>query len=142
MDELEEFLATNPKRQIEADAALHAGDPEPRLALWSHADPVTRFGAAVPVESGWSRLEPTFRWLASTFSQSETFDVEVVAAGVSGDLAYIVGLEHSEYSLRGGPVRPATLRVTQIYRREDGVWRIVHRHGDAPPADQRPGHRS
>jgi ketosteroid isomerase-like protein len=22
------------------------------------------------------------------------------------------------------------LRVTQIYRREDGDWRIVHRHGD------------
>ena len=26
-----------------------------------------------------------------------------------------------------------TLRVTHIYRREDGCWRIVHRHGDRPP---------
>jgi ketosteroid isomerase-like protein len=26
-----------------------------------------------------------------------------------------------------------TLRVTHVYRREDGQWRIVHRHGDRPP---------
>jgi len=142
MTELEEFLATNPKRQIEADAALHDGDAEPRMALWSHADPVTLFGAMVPVVSGWPEVERTFRWLTTRFSQSTRFDVEVVAAGVSGDLAYIVGLEHSEFSFDGGPVQPATLRVTHIYRREDGEWRIVHRHGDRPPVDQRPGQRS
>jgi ketosteroid isomerase-like protein len=138
MDEVEEFLATGLKGQIDADLAIHDGDPEPRMAMWSHADPVTLFGAAVPVASGWAELEPTFRWLATRFSRSKTFDVELVAAGVSGDLAYTVGLEHSEFSLDGGPVRPATLRVTHIFRREDGEWRIVHRHGDRPPADERP----
>ena len=43
-----------------------------------------------------------------------------LAAGVSGALAYTVGLEHSEYSYGDGPVQPATLRVTHIYRRENG----------------------
>jgi ketosteroid isomerase-like protein len=28
------------------------------------------------------------------------------------------------------------LRVTQIYRREDGEWKLVHRHGDELAADQ------
>jgi len=138
MGELEEFLATGLKQQIDADFAIHDGDPEPRMALWSHTDPVTVFGAAVPLVSGWPELEETFRWLATRFSRSKAFDVELVAAGVSGDLAYTVGFEHSEYSFEGGPVRPATLRVTHIYRREDGEWRIVHRHGDHPPVDERP----
>jgi ketosteroid isomerase-like protein len=138
MDEIEDFLATGLKRQIDADFALHSGDPEPRSAVWSHADPVTLFGAAVPVASGWPELEETFRWLTTRFSQAKGFDVELVAAGVSGDLAYTVGFEHSELSLDGGPVQPSTLRATHIYRRENGVWRIVHRHGDRPPADQRP----
>jgi ketosteroid isomerase-like protein len=137
MDEVQEFLATGLKRQIDVDFALHDGDPEPRMALWSHTDPVTVLGAAVPKVSGWPELEKTFRWLATRFSQSKAFDVELVAAGVSGDLAYTVGFEHSEFSLDGGPVRPATLRATHIYRREDGVWRIVHRHGDRPPVDER-----
>jgi hypothetical protein len=30
-----------------------------------------------------------------------------------------------------------TLRVTHVLRRVDGRWRLVHRHGDLPPADQR-----
>ena len=135
--ELEEFLATGLKRQIDADFALHDGDPDPRLALWSTQDPISLFGAAVPVETGRAAVEDVAYWLAEHFSNSQKFDVELVAAGVSGDLAYTVGLEHSEYSYDGGPVQPATLRVTHIYRRENGEWRIVHRHGDHVPADRR-----
>jgi ketosteroid isomerase-like protein len=62
----------------------------------------------------------------------------VIAAGVSGDLAYIVGYEHSVVSRDGGPVQPYTLRTTHVYRREEGDWRIVHRHGDFPPTDESP----
>jgi ketosteroid isomerase-like protein len=138
MDEVQEFLATGHKRQIDVDFALLDGNPEPRMGLWSHTDPVTLFGAAVPMVSGWPALEQTFRWLATRFSQGKAFDVELVAAGVSGDLAYTVGFEHPEHSVDGGPVQPSTLRVTHIYRREDGEWRIVHRHGDHPPIDERP----
>jgi SnoaL-like domain len=29
-------------------------------------------------------------------------------------------------------LEPYTLRVTHVYRREDGEWKIVHRHADAP----------
>jgi ketosteroid isomerase-like protein len=36
----------------------------------------------------------------------------------------------------GGPVEPITLRVTHVYRREDGEWKIVHRHADVPPTGQ------
>lgn len=35
-----------------------------------------------------------------------------------------------------GDVPPYTLRVTQIYRREDGDWKVVHRHGDHLPFNQ------
>jgi ketosteroid isomerase-like protein len=61
---------------------------------------------------------------------------ELVAAGVSGDLAYTVGYERSTGSVNGRPVRTLMLRATQIYRREDGEWKIVHRHADYPPADE------
>lgn len=45
MSELDEFLKTVVPRQIQADNALLNGDPQPRVELWSHHDPVTILGA-------------------------------------------------------------------------------------------------
>jgi ketosteroid isomerase-like protein len=51
----------------------------------------------------------------------------------------MVGHEHTSVSMDGAPVEPYTLRVTHVYRREDGEWTIVHRHADAPSTGQIPG---
>lgn len=130
MSELDDFLNDFLPRQIEADEALHNGDPEPRLALWSRNDPVTVLGALGVARRGWDEVSETFRWIASRFSNSTSFRFELEAAHVDGDMAYTVGYEHSRFSIDGGPEQPGRLRVTHIYRREDGEWRIVHRHGD------------
>jgi ketosteroid isomerase-like protein len=138
MSELQEFLDTVVPRQEAADDALHDGDPDPRMQLWSHQDPVTVLGAFGVAASGWKEVSETFRWVASQFSGGEEFQLEVIAAGVSGDLAYTVGYEHSVVSRGGGPAKPNHLRVTHVYRRENGEWKIVHRHGDGLEADQPP----
>jgi hypothetical protein len=44
MSGLDDFLATTLVRQVEAEEALHNGDPGPRLAMWSTQDPVTVLG--------------------------------------------------------------------------------------------------
>jgi ketosteroid isomerase-like protein len=131
--ETEDFLGEMLPKQVAADRALHNSDPEPRLALWSRNDPVTAFGAAMSA-SGWPELTVMFGKVASWLSDSQEHELEVVAAGASGDLAYTVGYEHNRVNVEGQP-RTYTLRVTHVYRREDGMWKIVHRHGDLPPAD-------
>ena len=138
MIELDEFLSTMLPRQVAAEKAIHNGELAPRLEIWSTRDPVTLFGAWGPCKSGWEDVSRTFRWVASRFSDNEAYEFELVAAGVSGDLAYTVGYEHSSSSIDGGPAEPKTLRVTHIYRREDDEWKIVHRHGDQLPVDQSP----
>ena len=135
--ETEKFLAEMIPAQTAADAALHLGDSQPRTQLWSHDDPVTLFGAKL-ASVGWDEIEPTFAQVASWFTGSDTkWEFEVIAAGASGDLAYTVGYEHSEIVVDGDP-RKYTLRVTHVYRREDGEWRIVHRHADFPPGSDVP----
>ena len=37
----------------------------------------------------------------------------------------------------GGPLVEMTLRVTHIYAYGRGRWRLLHRHADFPPADER-----
>ena len=134
--DVDDFLAELLPRQVEAETALRNGDVEPRLALWSRADPVTVFGARAS-GTGWDDVSALFQTVASWFSDSTEFDFEVVAAGASGDLAYTVGYEHNRAKFEGQP-RTYSLRVTHIYRREDGQWRVVHRHADIPPADDHP----
>jgi ketosteroid isomerase-like protein len=134
--EVDDFLAEVLPRQVAAETALRNGVVEPRIALWSQTEPVTVFGARVS-GTGWDDVSALFRTVASWFSDSTDFNFEVVAAGVSGDLAYTVGYEHNHVKVEGQP-RTYSLRVTHVYRREDGQWRIVHRHGDNPPAGDHP----
>jgi ketosteroid isomerase-like protein len=132
VSEAEEFLAAMLPRQLAAEHALCRGDARPRSGTWTHRDPVTLFGALVPLRRGWDEVSATFDWLAGRFSDLRDYDFDLVAAGASGDLAYTVGFEHKTV-VADGETTTYTLRVTHIYRREDGEWRIVHRHGDHPP---------
>jgi ketosteroid isomerase-like protein len=130
MSELDDFLSTTLPRQIEAEEALHNGDPEPRLRMWSRNDPVTVLGALGIAQSGSDTLTNTFRWLASRYSNCTAYDFELLAAGANGDLAYTVGIERCTRSFAGGPPESTTVRATHAYRRENGEWKIAHRHGD------------
>jgi ketosteroid isomerase-like protein len=137
MSELDDFVTGFLPRQIEAEEAIHNGDPQPRMALWSSNDPVTLFGAASGLcKSGRDEVSRISHWIAPRFSDCASYSFDLVAAGVSGDLAYTVGYERSVLSFDGGAVGPSMLRVTHVYRREDGEWKIVHRHGDRPPVDE------
>ena len=135
MGEVDEFLTAVLPRQRQADLALLNGDSGPRKMLWSHKDPVTVSGAARTV-SGWPEVEGLFDWLASNFTNGTSYELEVAAAGVSGDLGYAVGPEHSMASVAGEAPARIELRVTLIFRREHGEWKEVHRHADPIPGIQ------
>ena len=130
MSETEKFLAATMPRLTEAEIAIHNGDAGPRIAMWSRNEPVTLFGAAV-TRTGWAEARRTFERLGSLFSDCTRYEIEVVTAGASGDLAYLVAFEHITASVNGAPPESYTLRVTTVFRREDGEWRVAHRHGDS-----------
>src|SRR5262245_17055478 len=134
MTETEQFLATMRQRITRAETALHNGDPGPRIAMWSRAEPLTLFGAAMSGR-GWAEIEPIFGTLGKQFSNCLSYENEIIAAEASGDLAYTVALEHTTASVNGAEPTPYVLRVTTIFRREGGEWKVVHRHGDALGAD-------
>ncbi len=131
MDQYEEFVTWVQSVLVDAEIALHNGDAAPRRAVWSRNDPVTVLGAWKNA-SGQQELDGLFTHLAESLSDCTSHELELLAAEVRGNTAYTVGLEHTSVSVNGVP-RTYTLRATQIYRREDGVWKVAHRHGSAPP---------
>jgi ketosteroid isomerase-like protein len=142
MGELEDFRTIFLARQAEAEAAIVEGDVEPRLALWSRRDPVSLLGAWGPNKTGWAELDRTFRWVAERLGSTDysdfRYDVEVAEVSRDGQMAYTVGFERFNEVLADGGTKPWTVRVTHVYRREDGEWKIVHRHGDLAPVDESP----
>jgi len=48
---------------------------------------------------------------------------------------YSVALEHITASINGAEPTPSMLRATTIFRREDGEWKVAHRHGNALATD-------
>jgi ketosteroid isomerase-like protein len=53
-------------------------------------------------------------------------------------LAYTVEIESYRARVGGAEeLTPVSIRVTTTFRREDGVWKVVHRHAD-PITTQRP----
>jgi ketosteroid isomerase-like protein len=128
MTDREDFLAWVRTALYEAELALHNGDPAPRRALWSRDEPVSVLGAWRSAH-GQQELDELFTSLGKSFSDCTSYAFELLAYDVVGDMAYTAGFEHTSASVDGRP-RTYTLRATQVYRREDGEWRVAHRHGD------------
>lgn len=123
------------------DAAIHAitsGDPQPYIALWDDDPDVTLFGAWGPIERGPDALRATFEWVARRFGPGGGLTAEHTVVQLSDTLAYTVGFERGLVQVDGGPLTPMTIRVTHLYRCTRGEWRLMHRHADFPPPDQRP----
>ena len=124
-------------RLADALRSIFTGDPAPYAALWAPGAQPTLFGAWGTVERGHDAVTRTFTWVASRFSDGEDCRPNHLVVDWSGDLAYAAGFEEGQARVDGGPPAPLNLRVTHVLRRIDGEWRLVHRHADHPPRDQR-----
>jgi ketosteroid isomerase-like protein len=89
-------------------------------------------GAWGAYERGWAEVGPRYDWAAARFKPSgATVQVEVLSQVHSGDLAYTVAIERSTALVVGQEQpRPLQLRVTHVFRKEDGTWKLLHRHAD------------
>jgi ketosteroid isomerase-like protein len=107
------------------------GDPEPVKELFSHREDVTLTNPLGPPAHGWDEVAATIEHAASQFRDGRLVGVEIVEKRVTPEFAYTLWLEHAESKVGGmEDVAPATLRVTMIYRPEEGGWKVVHRHAD------------
>ncbi|HJP66285.1 MAG TPA: nuclear transport factor 2 family protein [Actinomycetota bacterium] len=139
MTDRESFRSLISALQHEAEASLIRGDVEPRLRMWSHRDPVSLFAAVGPSKSGWDELGPTFRSVAARLSGGHDLTYELTAFDVSEDMAWTAGFLRFAVSMDGGPMQPYVLRITHVYRREGGEWKVVHEHSNFEPVTEPSG---
>lgn len=116
-------------------AALEAfflkGDAEPVKRLYSRRDQATLANPFGPPVRGWAQIEPTIDLAVANYSDGQDLRFERLAEAASADLAYIFEIERMHARIAGTTgSAPIALRVTTLIRREEGGWRIDHRHAD------------
>ena len=124
----------------ESHAALGAisnGDVEPYMALYSDGEDVTLGNPFGPFVRGREAVRGAGEQAASRYRDGQVAGFERVATHVADGLACVAEVETFRAKV-GGSASPASVRlwVTSVYRQEDGIWRLVHRHADPITAPQ------
>lgn len=113
--------------------------------LWkqqvSQSEDVTIMGGFGAYEKGWQQVGPRYDWASERFKPSGAkAQFEYLALAVSGELAYTVAIERSKVHFADtDKVEPMTLRATHVFKKENGEWKLLHRHADFLMEKTRPG---
>lgn len=108
------------------------GNAGPLADIWSQRADVTAMHPIGGRQIGWDAVWASFEQVANMASEGKIELADQLIHAV-GDVAYEVGIERGQIKLAG---QRAAIehRVTNIYRREAGVWKMIHHHTDTSPA--------
>jgi ketosteroid isomerase-like protein len=107
------------------------GDASAMSSVWAHNNDVTALHPIGGRQEGWDDTRSSFEQVGSLASGGQV-QLRNQMIQVGTDLAYEVGVEEGEITLAGEHIA-ISQRVTNIYRREDGAWKMVHHHTDLSP---------
>lgn len=99
---------------------------------WSHNNSVTTMHPIGGREVGWDAVKKSFDQVAKMASEGKV-ELKDQLIQILGDVAYEVGTEHAKFKLSGQELK-GEVRVTNIYQRDGGKWKIIHHHTDIAPA--------
>jgi ketosteroid isomerase-like protein len=107
------------------------GSPEGYKRIYSRRDDVTLANPFGPPARGWDEVAKTLERAASHYRDGEATGFENLAKYLTADLAYIVEVERCKAKVGGREdIARIAVRVTTIFRPEEGIWKVVHRHAD------------
>jgi ketosteroid isomerase-like protein len=121
-----------------AGLEITRGNPDVYKSLWSRRDDVTLANPFGPPVRGFEEVSARLDLAASNFRDGRDWDFENISTVITPELAYTVEIERSRIRVGGSDELTAVaIRVTTVFRREDGTWKVTHRHAD-PITSMRP----
>jgi ketosteroid isomerase-like protein len=110
-------------------AALMKGDGMGFAKAMKHTEDFTLMQPFGKVVHGLDTSPEHLKRLGSFFKNGN-FRQEIIQSISSGDIAVLVTIEHQSVEVGGLAKQEWPLRVTLVFRRENGEWQLAHRHAD------------
>jgi len=111
---------------------MFVGELEPMKQVWSHQGDVTYLGPDGSFRIGWDKVLPDWEAQAAMNlgGKVEPQDMHIT---VGRDLAIVSNYEIGENAPVGGQSRVVKIRATNLFRKEDGEWKMIGHHTDELP---------
>jgi ketosteroid isomerase-like protein len=116
------------KRFYAALNSMFVQKNNPMADVWVHDASVTAMHPIGGRQVGWDQVRQSFEQVGGLAGGGEVALRDQIIQ-VVGDMAYELGIEEGQAQLAGEEIR-FDHRVTNIYRRIRGEWKIVHHHAD------------
>jgi ketosteroid isomerase-like protein len=131
---LDEKLLEEYHRALEE---LINGNPDVYKSMFSQREDVSLGNPFGPFGRGRAAVEQRLERAASNYRDGELTAFDLISKYETPELAYLVEVERYRAKV-GGREEPApvALRVTTVFRPEDGTWKVVHRHADPIDTEQ------
>ena len=124
-------LAAAIEQSHRALRAILNGDPTLYEALFAERDDITLGNPFGPYARGRAAVSKTLAGAAAKYRDGEVVGVELVATYANGNIACVVEVEHDRAKVgAANELAEFHVRVTSVYERLKGHWRLVHRHAD------------
>ena len=130
-NDLQDFQQFMKRREAASDAYVQ-GDAEPLSNVVARECLATFFPPRGGFTTGTKEVASRYESDADIFERGSHFEFEILQMAASDGIAYWAGFMKGEARMRGkADAVPMNLRVTEIFRRESGDWKMVHRHADS-----------
>lgn len=107
------------------------GDAAPLDALVAKQGDASFHSPGGDSVTGAEAVAARYRRDSQSFRNDGTTRFEILQRQVSGDLAFWTGWQVATVRLSGQDAAiDMKIRVTEVFRKDDGVWKLVHRHAD------------
>ncbi|MGH8046624.1 MAG: YybH family protein, partial [Chthoniobacterales bacterium] len=108
---------------------MFTGDLGPMIKVWSHAADVTYMGPTGGFQVGWKKVLPVWKKQAA-MKLGGTVKPEQIHMVVGSSIAVVQNYETGKNTNANGKTVKISIRATNVFRNENGKWKMIAHHTD------------
>lgn len=112
--------------------AMFTGELQPMKEVWSHKDDVTYMGPGGGFQIGWKDVLAEWEKQAA-LKLGGKVEPKEMRITVGDDIAVVSNYEIGHNLTSDGKTEEVTIRATNLFRNENGNWKMIGHHTDILP---------